>query len=161
MSTKIRTFSVITFTLLLPLSFSGCIDIHWADSILYEEPVVITYSEHTKWTLEYYFEGGSHEEERPVHINKNTVWMNITIEVYMEQAGGAIRHVYITLYEPGDKPGVFKEYEHREYVATAFDNIYVEDPKVGQWKVLVEGLGVGIGSIQDGYKLEVTTYEPD
>ena len=76
MKKTIRLSALITFTLLLPMSFSGCIDIHWADDLLYEEPVVVTFSEHTKWTLEYYFDAGPHQDERPVHINKNTLWMN-------------------------------------------------------------------------------------
>jgi hypothetical protein len=164
MRTRSRTSILLFLILLVVITSSGCIDIHWARGFLPDEPDPVEYREFQKWRFEYYFDSAvpiPQEEERPIHINKNTIWMNISIEIYMEQTMGAVRYIDIILSEPTDTPGVHKEYETREYVATAFDHIYVPNPRVGAWMVSITAVGVSIGGINDGYSLEVTTYEPD
>jgi len=164
MNNNIRTFILLLIILLLVITSSGCIDIHWAKGFIPDDPEPMEYREFQKWKLDYYFDTAipiPQEEERPIHINKNTIWMNISIEIYMEQTMGAFRYVEIILSEPTDTPGVHEEFESREYVATAFDHIFVPNPRVGAWIVSITAVGVSVGGINDGYSLEVTTYEPD
>ena len=159
--TKNHTFMFLILVLVLFLGISGCIDIHWAKSLIEEDKEVIDYHIVQKWREEHFFglEFNTHEKDLPIHIIKGTIWMKINVSVILNQSIGIVRYLDITLFEPGDQSDRNMNLTRR-YDTTTEEFFQIDDPIPGEWRFLISGRGIGAGGYQDSYVVEVTAYEP-
>jgi len=161
MRTMILKTVLLTIIMIFILSTSGCIDIHLAKSFIEKEAAPLGYINKHQWTISHQFDTTLDEEEMPVHIRKDTLWLNFSIEISMERSLGFFRYVNVVIYEPGERPGIFKEYYARTFNTTTIEAVNIENPSPGEWKFSIEGRGGSVGDINDGYYVEVWTYELD
>jgi hypothetical protein len=152
---------LLTIAILLIVSTSGCIDINFAKSLIEDEPLPPEYVNVHQWTLAHQFDSTIHEEDMPVHIKSDTLWLNFSIEVSMERSLGILRFAEVVIYKPGEHPGLFDEHYRRSFNTSAEDNVNIENPARGEWKFHIEGRGGSFGGISDGYHVEVWSYELD
>jgi hypothetical protein len=156
MRPKLTTIFLLISAVILITSVSGCIDIHWAKSLLGEEPPPPKYHIDQKWVLDYTFELGPHEDDMPVHILKGTKWMKINVTIVMEQGLGFGRYVKLVVTQPNNEEILSKMYN-----STSVDHRTIDNPMEGAWQIYIEGRGISLGDFQDSYHVEVSTYELD
>ena len=153
--------AILTIAILFLVSTSGCIDINFAKSLIEDEPPPPGYINILQWALSHEFDTTMHEEEMPVHIKSNTLWLNFSIEVSMERSLGLLRFAEVVIYSPGERPGLFQEYYRRSFNTSAKDNVNIENPDAGEWKFYIEGRGGSFAGVSDSYHVEVWTFELD
>jgi hypothetical protein len=178
---------VIVILIIIPMvvmNFSGCIDIELAKGLMGEEEEPRGFHTVTKkgFPVEHEFDllqnptGYDYNKQHSIAIKKNTMWMNITFEITIndiepinitnESLRDIIidllnlihRHVEITLINPKGEIIVQEDYEDSVELQLFAG---VEDPIDGIWIINIEAIGAGYeGQFNDGFMVDVKCYEP-
>jgi hypothetical protein len=173
MQRAIKLCLVIFSTLCLALTSAGCIHFDFGDPFRSEEPEPTEYHLMHKedFPISHYFDFSQnldpkHSETNPIVVKKGTQWVNVTIEVMLNDfsiindtpiGNDSLveRYVHVIIQDPEGE-----EYYNTRFLESAEVKRSISLPTKGPWVVKVEALGFGYQEIRDYYIINAVAFEP-